>query len=243
MKRINKLLAVLCLALMACVAVQTALPCAVPAALAESPLTADKTEVKLVKGEKAVVTLTFKLIGKIKGSLDNANVATCELGKKWDGEKTTLTIEGLDVGTATIKLTNDKTDDVLKIKVTVLKKNDKQETRTMMGKTVKSVNKGLTEELKAKGSSYDNGCFKVKRNSLGRINRITVYAGKGKYRLFSTYPGMKTSTAATKLKNQGWKRIKKSSSGDIYLNNTYPALALKLKAKGSKVSQVIFYVP
>ena len=33
------------------------------------------------------------------------------------------------------------------------------------------------------------------------------------------------------------------NSGDIYLNNTYPALALKLKAKGSKVSQVIFYVP
>ena len=239
MKRLNRIIAVLCLALLACMI----LPAATPAALAKAALTADRTDVKLVKGEKAVVTLTFPYVGSIGVKWDNAKVAKCKLSQKWEGDKTTMTITALSAGKTTVSLTNSKSKDVLKIKVTVVSKDAKQELRAVMGKTVKAANKTLADELKATAKGYDNGSFRVGRNTLKRINKIVLYGGKGGYRLFGTYPGMKLTAAVSTLKKKGWKLARKSSSGDIYLSESDPAHAIRLKKKSAKVSQVIYYVP
>ncbi len=243
MKHWNRIVAVLCLVLMACVA----LPVAAPSALAAPALTADRTDVRLVVGEETEVTLTFPHSGGFKFALDNSLVADCKLTKKWDGYDTGLVIKGLAKGKATVTLTNSVDSSVVKIKVTVAEKNAKQEIRTLMGKTVKQANKDLANELKYVKKRYDNGCFRVVRNSLKRIKNITLYAGKGKYRLFGVYPGMKLSTAATKLKKQGWKQAKKSTkkgvTSCVYLNSGDSAHAMKLTAKSSRLTQVIYYVP
>lgn len=243
MKHWNRIIALLCLVLVACMA----LPVAAPAALAEPALTADKTEVKLNKGEQTTVTLTFPHNGSFNCKWDNAIVANCVMSKVWNGYKTTMIIEGLAAGTTTVTLTNTVDDIPLIIHVTVVEKKGKQEIRTLMGKTVKQANKELANALKYAKKRYDNGSFRVTRNSLKRIKNITLYAGKGKYRLFSVYPGMKASSAAAKLKKQGWKAGRKSKKNGvttvIYLNDTDPAHAIKLSQKSSKVTQVIYYVP
>ena len=243
MKHWNRIVAMLCLVLMVCVA----LPVAAPAALAEPALTADKTEIKLNKGEQTTVTLTFPHSGGFSCAWDNKIVANCVMTKVWDGYKTTMIVEGLSVGKTTVTFTNTVDDTKLIIHVTVVEKNGKQEIRPLMGKTVKQANKEVANALKRSGKSYDNGYFKVARNTLKRIKSITLYAGKGKYRLFSVYPGMKATSAAAKLKKQGWKASRKSKKNGvttvIYLNNTDPAHAIKLSQKSSKVTQVIYYVP
>lgn len=243
MKLYKMLVMALCLALVACAALQAAAP-GVAYAAKSSVISADATELKLVKGESKDVTLTFTLHNvKLKVNWDNSKVVTCKMSDKWDGDKTTMTVKAKGTGKAVIRLTNEKTKDVLKIKVTVVKKNAKQDIRTLVGKTVKSANKELADELKYSKIGYDNGSFRVGRDSLKRIKKIILYGGKGKYRLYSVYPGMKAATAVKTLEKQGWKLAKTSAKGGIYLNSGDPVHAIQLKEKSSKLAQVIYYVP
>ena len=238
MKLKKMLMAALCLMLAACMAL--------PAALAEDStvLSASMTDITLVKGESVVVDLTYELMGKIFVKWDNAYAITCKMSGVWDGKRTSMTVSGLGVGKSTITLTDSLTDGALNIRVTVTDgKQAKNELRTLIGKTVKAANKLLPDPLKATGSGYDNGRFSVKRDSLKRIKSITLYGGKGAYRLFSVYPGLKYTTAVSRLKKQGWKRAKKSSKGDIYLNSSDPAHAIRLVKKSTKVGKILYYIP
>ncbi|MBQ3424582.1 MAG: Ig-like domain-containing protein [Clostridia bacterium] len=81
-------------------------------------LSSGTTKVALKAGKSKTVALTWKLKGALKCSISNASVVDCSLGKIKDG-KGTLTIKAKKAGKATVTLTNDKTADVVKIKVTV----------------------------------------------------------------------------------------------------------------------------
>ena len=238
MKHIKRLfIAALCLALVLCMAL--------PALAEDRPaLTANMTEITLLKGQSKDVTLTYALLGRISVKWDNAYAVSCKMSGVWDGNNTTMTVKGLNVGKATVTLTDSETDGVLKIKVTVTDgKAAKSELSTLMGKTVKAANKAVPRALKAARSGYDNGYFSVKRNSLRRIKSITLYGGKGSYRLFSVYPGLKLTEAVARLKKQGWKRAMKSAKGDVYLSSGDPSHAIRLVKSGAKVGKIIYYIP
>ena len=238
MKLKKLLMAALCVALVACMAL--------PAVLAENgaALTASMTEITLVKGQSVDVALTYERLGKIFVKWDNAYAVSCKMSDVWDGKNTTMKVTGLGVGKTTITLTDSETDGELKINVTVTDgKQANKDLSTLMGMTVRAANKTLPHALKAAKSGYDNGYFSVKRNSLKRIKRITLYNGKGSYRLFSVYPGQKLTKAAAKLKKQGWKLARKSAKGDIYLSNGDSAHAVRLVPNATRVGEIIYYIP
>lgn len=243
MKRMNRLFAVLCLALALCLAMPAAL--AADRAKGGAALTANMTDIRLVKGESVDVTLTYAYKdGGIDVAWDNDSVVSCVMSGKWDGDDTTMTVKAKGVGKSTVTLTNTKTRDVLKINVTVVSgKEVKSEVSKLAGKTVKAANAALPNALKLKKGAYDNGCLKVKLDAFKRIKNITLYAGNGAYRLFSIYPGMKYTAAASTLKKQGWKLTKKTGKGDYYLSNSDLFHAIRVLKTGAKVKQVIYYIP
>ena len=85
----------------------------------KAPLKASATKVTLDPGKSKKVTLTWQLQGKVYVKWDNASVVKCKFGKQWKDKKNTLTIQAIGPGTATITLINNKTRDVVEIKVTV----------------------------------------------------------------------------------------------------------------------------
>lgn len=84
----------------------------------KSPLSADALKLNLDVGATKYVTLTYKLGGKLFLKKYDSSVLNCTLGKISAG-KCTLTIKTLRPGTQTLVVTNSKTSDVVKIKVTV----------------------------------------------------------------------------------------------------------------------------
>ena len=84
----------------------------------KSPLTASPSKLTLDAGATKYVTLTYKLKGSLHLDNYDSSVLDCSLGNTIKG-KCTLTIKGVRAGTETLTVTNSKTRDVVKIKVTV----------------------------------------------------------------------------------------------------------------------------
>ena len=84
----------------------------------KSPLTASPSKLTLDAGATKYVTLTYKLNGKLYLQKYNSSVLKCSFGKIVKG-KCTLTVKALRAGTETLTVTNSKTRDTAKIKVTV----------------------------------------------------------------------------------------------------------------------------
>ena len=241
MKR--KLLAVLCMALIACMALPLGL-----GALAEanSTLYVDQPALTLKVGQTKTVKLTWTgTSGQLYYAWDNAAVIKFEKSPDWVGQTKELYITGLAAGTAIVTITCSSSSDVATIKVTVQGEEEErqQDVRELLGMSVKNANKRLEHKLKKIGGAYANGYFSAKLNAFKRISDITVTSGNGRYSLFSIYPGMRFTQAASHLKKLGWKKVKRTGGSYFYLNDTYPCHAVCLEKKSSKVSTVRYYVP
>lgn len=86
----------------------------------KSPLTASPSKLTMDAGATKYVTLTYKLNGNLHLNKYDSSVLSCSLGNISKG-KCTLTVKALRAGTETLTVTNSKTKDVAKIKVTVRK--------------------------------------------------------------------------------------------------------------------------
>ena len=211
-----------------------------------SVLTASATSVTVKKGKSAQVTLNFKLTGvKLSGVIDNSEIASFTIGKQADGQ-VPLTIKGKAPGTTVITLSNEKTKDTVKIKVTVEAVTPAKITRgniqSLYGKTISDANALLTDKMTKDGSYYLNYNFGAKVNSKGKINYLYVYEGS-KYSLFGVYPGMSWSTALTTVQGSSlkWTKYYQDTSGIWYTCEKYPTRMLFLKKKSSKVEEVYYY--
>lgn len=106
----------------------------------KSPLTASPSKLTMDAGATKYVTLNYKLNGKLYLQKYNSSVLSCSLGNISRG-KCTLTIKALRAGTETLTVTNSKTRDTVKIKVTVRQKTptepivDKDNVTVTVGKT------------------------------------------------------------------------------------------------------------
>lgn len=87
----------------------------------KSPLSADALKLNLDVGATKTVTLTYKLNGKLSLKKYDSSVLNCTLGRIGPGGKCALTIRTIRPGSQTLVVTNSKTSDVVKIKVTVRK--------------------------------------------------------------------------------------------------------------------------
>ncbi len=110
----------------------------------KSPLSAKATSVKLKAGKTKKIALTWQLLGTVNMKWDDASVIDCKLGEFKD-KKGTLKITALCPGTSTITLSNSKTRDTVRIKVTVLKG---EEDAPLLDKTEVTVKVGATEKVK-----------------------------------------------------------------------------------------------
>jgi hypothetical protein len=90
----------------------------------KSPLSADALNLNLDVGATKYVTLTYKLNGKLSLKKYDSSVLNCTLGKISPAGKCTLTIKTLRPGTQTLVISNSKTSDTVKIKVTVRERQE-----------------------------------------------------------------------------------------------------------------------
>lgn len=106
----------------------------------KSPLTASASKLTMDAGTTKSVTLTYKLDGKLYLKKYDSSVLNCSLGKISRG-KCTLTIKAMRAGTVTLTVTNSKTTDAVKIKVTVREEKptdsivDRDKVTVAVGKT------------------------------------------------------------------------------------------------------------
>lgn len=246
MKLYRKLIAALCLALIACVAVLPVCALAQTAVTVErnTTLWVDISKLTLRVGETKAVKLTWKSkSGQLYYSWDNAAVIDFKKSGVWDGDTTTLYIKGLAEGQTTVRITNSVNSDMATIDVTVIDEDRQQEVADILGLTVKSANVRLSDKLKAVTGGYSNGYVRAVVNDLDRIRDITLTSFSKRYTLFTVYPGMKFKTAAAQLKKLGWKQAKKRGTSVYYLNEEYLCRAICLDKSGSVVAGVRYYVP
>ena len=246
MKLKMKLVAALCVMLIACACVLPACAFARTAVKADrdSTLWVDISKMTLSICEKKDVRLTWKsTTGTLHYSWDNASVIEFKKSGIWEGNTTTLTIKGIGVGRATITISNSENADTASIEVTVVDETEQNDVSAILGLSVKGANARLSDKLKAVSGGYSNGYFRVALNSFKRIREITLTAFGRSYTLFAVYPGMKFSDAAAKLKKAGWKQVKKMGTSVYYLNDEYLCRAICLEKSGDKVAVARYYVP
>ena len=85
----------------------------------KSPLRASATAVSVYENREKNVQITFKLSGTVRYEVEDYSIVSCEWSKEWENDTTTLTITGKHAGVTCVTITNNKTSDVLKIKVRV----------------------------------------------------------------------------------------------------------------------------
>ena len=112
----------------------------------KSPLTASPSKLTMDVGQTKYVTLTYKLNGKLHLNKYDSSVLNCSLGKISRG-KCILTIKALRAGTETLTVTNPRTKDVAKIKVTV---RETKPTDSIVDRDKVTVAVGKTATVKVK---------------------------------------------------------------------------------------------
>lgn len=113
--------------------------------MVKSPLSSDALKLNLDVGATKYVTLTYKLNGSLRLKKYDSSVLNCSLGRITAG-KCTLTIKTLRPGTQTLVVTNSKTSDVVKIKVTVRQREEP--TDPIVDKTSVTLGVGQTATVK-----------------------------------------------------------------------------------------------
>ncbi len=110
----------------------------------KSPLSSDALKLNLYVGATKYVTLTYKLRGSLRLKKYDSSVLDCSLGKISAG-KCVLTIKTLRPGKQTLVVSNSKTSDVVKIKVTV--REQEEPTDPIVDKTKVTVAVGQTAKV------------------------------------------------------------------------------------------------
>ncbi|MBR3785653.1 MAG: Ig-like domain-containing protein [Firmicutes bacterium] len=83
-------------------------------------ISADAKNVTFTKAnQKKVINVTYVGTKEICYHIDDTNVVAAKWSKKWNGNKTKLTLTAKKTGTTYVRLTNDHNKEVYKIKVTV----------------------------------------------------------------------------------------------------------------------------
>ena len=176
----------------------------------KSPLSVDISELTFTTQVSKTVTCTYLLDGSVYVQVANKDIVTCE-GGKWKGDKLPLTIYAWQPGTTTITISNSKTKDVKKIKVTV--KTISGNIQGILGKPILSVRDRIADYLIYDSGSYLNLYFGVGVTGvLDKIDQIHVLSGS-KYKLYGVYPGMSADTAINKLEDAGWSYSNYKTSG------------------------------
>lgn len=89
----------------------------------KSALSANKQEITIQ--DSGSVKITFKTTGSktytVHWEVEDKSIATCEWGKNWKNDKTTLYIKGIKNGVTTVTVTNNFNKQKVRIKVTVAK--------------------------------------------------------------------------------------------------------------------------
>ena len=201
-----------------------------------SPLKVDTTSVSFTTQASKTVTVTFKIAGTIYYSIADSSIVSCAWGEGWNGNKTTLKITPKKTGTTTITISNNKSKDVKKIKVTV--KPISGSIQSLLGKKIANYKNRLANKLTLSGKFYMNSYLgaQVKR---GKIVFICISSGS-KYRLFGVYPGMDVFKADGLLEKAGFSWSSASDSGSWFYRKGSTAILLNYSTYSYNVTDISY---
>ena len=112
----------------------------------KSALSANVQQLTLDVGTTQYITLIYRLSGKLFLKQYDSSVLSCSLGKLTGG-KCTLTVKALRPGTQTLLVTNSKTDDTVRIQVTVRGHEDPTDTIVDRTRVTVAVDKTATVKV------------------------------------------------------------------------------------------------